>query len=270
MPWWWLIERTSPYIGRLIGIQPQPQPRPQPQPQPQPDRYRSRTYDYDKHFGVEEQLISGNRVYERTYNTTPGEKQDTTISVRRYPTGESIGIYRSPYYNGVDNANEPMDVDSWNQVNDKIDAGKRNLILGRQFGGYMPSRHMNEIKNISKNKTYYGGELEPAVVYSDSIYGGELPAATVVAESPTYYGGELEPAVVYSDKTYYGGELEPARVYADRSYYGGELNPAVVYANESSRYQKPAYQSLISEGSEFKHHAVPKPKSTANYNKYHK
>jgi hypothetical protein len=124
-----------------------------------------------------------------------------------------------------------MDVDSWNQVNDRIDAGKRDLILGRQFGGDIPSKRSNEIKNISKKKTYYGGELDPAVVYGDNIYGGYLPEATVVAKSPTYYGGELDPAVVYGgEQPYYGGELPGATVYANEpTYYGGELPGAVVY-----------------------------------------
>jgi hypothetical protein len=113
-----LIKQAAPRIKRLFGIQPQPQtqpapqPQPQPVPQPEPDRYHRRDYNYGKRFGIEEHLISGNRVYTRTYNTTPGEKQDTTISVNTYPYGEPIGTYRSPYYDGVDNANEPMDVDS--------------------------------------------------------------------------------------------------------------------------------------------------------------
>lgn len=239
MPWWLIIKQASPYVKRLIGMQPEPQPQPEPAPAPQtpPDKYRRRNYNYDKRFGTEEQLISGNRVYTRTYNTTPGEKQDTTISVNAYPSGYPIGSYRSPYYNGVDNANEPMDVESWDQVNNKIDTGKRDFILGRQFGGNVPSKRSNEIKNISKNifknKTYYGGELDPTVAYANGIYGGYLPEATVVAESPTYYGGELNPAVVYgSEPTYYGGELPAATVYAnEQPYYGGELPAATVHAS---------------------------------------
>lgn len=184
------MRQAAPHVGRLIGIQPQPVV--PSQPAPEPDRYRRRNYDYDKRFGVEEQLISGNRAYERTYNTTPGEKQDTTISVRAYPTGESIGVYRSPYFNGGENANEPMDVDSWNQVNDKIDAGKRSYILGHKDGGsvskFQNSGVINNPQQTRKpsNYTQYNGDIDGKTYSVETVrpYGDAIVMERSIIEQP--------------------------------------------------------------------------------------
>ena len=134
MPWWLLIKNTAPHIKRFLGMH--------------PDKYYKYNYDSDKNFYTDEYLISGNRIYNRIHHITPGEKPDTTISVRTYPNDEVIGVYRSPYYDGDSNANEPMDVDSWKQVNNKIDAGKRKLILGHQDGGTL-SKHPGRYTMVS-------------------------------------------------------------------------------------------------------------------------
>ena len=125
-----LLRALAPYARRFLGIR-------EPQPQLRPDEYyKDPTVLFETGSRSQEAIQDPNtgRVFNREIFQGANSRPDTLITVRGFQNGtgrdERYGSPHSPSHKY-----EKMDPQTWDEINNRFDASKRNHILGYDNGG---------------------------------------------------------------------------------------------------------------------------------------